>query len=422
MTVEIVFDWSEGVDWDNLAHPNGDDQPPLFTFHNHLGKPDIAPNEFVDRLAGDTGDGDGATLEKEDRYSIIVVSIETTAPQTLWEGDDGWEFTEFDEDELGDPGGEWEDRDPSNMRDGEGVISFPGNEGFDKDPYSETEHVNHLATTADERDLGLEEEDTYLDCIKKALERPEDAYPDNGPLFMLAHPARYYWRHTQDWDRYVETFEQVSLDDGLIGIEAVNKTSIPNSGSDATVNRQDVELLDYLLTHFMPDRPVFGHGADDATRIDFGQRLAAVGRRQTWVLLQDDEFDPSQQHQTREAVVEKLKQGATLFGNRNQWEPAEGEESPDWAMIHDVEVDDGAATIEITAPDADEIRWISRRREVETGNQIDLEPDHIPYVRAEVINNPESVVYTQAWGLDGDYPGDQVRDANLGDVEFTGEL
>lgn len=393
MTIEIAFKPYEGVDFDTLADPTGSGYPVKENHHLHSAKwPGNYPHDLIDLVVGDGPDGDGNTLDPEEAFTLTNGSDRTHNGQLP-----------FPWTEMNDINSDWEDRDPASVRDGGGVISFPGGEFHAE---VEEAHDNRLFTTF------VDFEDTLLENIQGVTSAEDDKVPsDEGGLSAVAHPKRYYGIVSQDWDRYEEEFSTVSLDDGLIGMEVLNKNSVRYlRGTDRF---PDIELWDRLLTHFMPERPVFAIAEDDPNDFRIGHDINV---RWTWVLLDEDDFDPSDQDASRIAAAKAFRSGAIMAVQRRQYDP-DGTR-PDPATINDITVDESAETITIDAPGEDEIRWISRGRVVETGDQIDLEPDHIPYVRAEVWTNPDTLVLTQPWGLDGDFPGEEFRDAKLNYAEL----
>lgn len=345
-----------GLDWDATENHKTE-------FHNHPEKWE-EPHRMVDLYHGSGEDANGNTLADGDEYTVYAVADMGIRPIL-------WPWTDLSSIEG-------EDRDPEEL----GVVAFPGAE-----IRSGIEHFNSIFSIATDQD---HDADTQLGAMKQVLDAPMDT-PKN--LATINHPERYYNQPEEAEEKYVDHFEELSLEDGLLGFEILNRDST-NRGFGRDEGMLDLDLWDILLSEFMPDRPIWGYGVDDAGEFVIGEE---VDLRWTEVLLEDDEFDPSNQEDSRQATMEAMLEGRVFGIEREPWDH-DSEDPPVTPSIERVDVD--GATISIEAGDYDVIDWISDGEVIEEGDSFDVTPEHVPYVRAEVWNtDAKSVAITQPFGI-----------------------
>lgn len=347
----------EGLDWDAVENHKSQ-------FHNHPEKWE-EPHRMVDLYHGSGEDDNGNTLAEGDGYTVYAVADMGIRPIL-------WPWTELSRIEG-------EDRDPEELD----VVAFPGAE-----IRSGIEHFNSLFSVATDQD---HDADTQLEAIKAVLDSPTDT-PKN--LVTVNHPERYYNDPDDAWEKYVDHFEELSLDDGLLGFEILNRDST-NRGFGRDEGMLDLDLWDHLLGEFMPDRNIWGYGVDDAGEFVIGEE---VDIRWTEILLEDEEFDPSNQEDSRQAAMEAMLEGRVFGVEREPWDH-DSEDPPATPSIDEVAVE--GATVSIEASDYDVIDWISNGEVVDEGDSHDVTPDDVPYVRAEVWNTSDakSVAITQPIGV-----------------------
>lgn len=386
VSISNPYDDIESVEWDREASVSGD------TAIAHKVQGHIHPNydpldshvSVYDYMIGEQADDAGEYLPDEEQYTIVHVNSASDGGVT-------WPPSEYSD------GG----RDPEV----DGVVAFPGLE------WRPNEHVIGYFTTVDEDDVG--EPDDRSDNIRQIVEGEEYFVLEDGALALLAHPEQYYSFASLDWERYEDDFEEFTHDDGFIGLEVYNRRQ-PEIGDD-----KDIRLWDRFLTAYGPDRLPIAVGVDDPNPstdndIEIG---AGLDRYYTTIPLTDDEFDPSDQEGSMEAIANCYREGRLFSHRRSSWDHPE-ESVPDVPEVHGVDVDHDANTIELDTEHAETIEWISRGNVVEAGEQIDIDETHVPYVRARLESNPDGETITQAFGVDG--PAAALGDADLGDVEIGG--
>jgi histidinol phosphatase-like PHP family hydrolase/predicted MPP superfamily phosphohydrolase len=251
-------------------------------------------------------------------------------------------------------------RDPKKL----GMIAVRGNE------LSRHHHTLSLFSdlTTDTRDL-----ETAIKQVAKS-----------GGLSVLAHPGRY-WKLKDGQvpdevrDKYVKLFKDNKT---LIGFEVINKS-----------NRypHDRALWDAVLTHMMPDRPVWGMANDDS------HSASQIGLNTTVMLL------PS--HDDK-AVREALERGRFYFTTVAS-HPKNQRDRKGVPVIHAIHHDAAAATITTKATCKDKaledsaFKWITAGgKMVHQGPKLELAKIKglSRYVRAE-IRGSGGTVYTQPFGL-----------------------
>lgn len=354
--VAIAYDPYEGISWGDVTHHKGE-------FHNHVRNTFQSPAQVADFYRGKQECALGRTIADEEVYTVYAVADKGDKPMKFpWT-----EFSDIDP--------EWEDRDPEEM----GVVSFPGAESVIG------EHVTSIFTTIVDEEIGA---DTRYGVIEEILEREEFHEPKG--LVILGHPARYV-EGPDEWERYTEELESFSREDGLVGTEIFSRKD--------PMGKTNRPLWDNLLSRYAPSRMFWGFGADDP-----GQYRIPISADVRWttVLLDDDEFDPSDQERSRRAAMQAFLEGRTFASARRpQYDEELQEEYPtDVPTVTGIAVED--QKINIRAEKYDSIQWISNGEAVETGTSIELTPDLVPYVRAELELRQEdhhSMTCTQPWGL-----------------------
>ena len=351
MTIEITNPY-DGLDWSEVEHHKSQ-------IHNHPGDPLSNAHEVIDLYGGDGPDGDGNELSDGEEYTVYGCVNDSNRPNP-WP----WpELNDIDED--------WENRDPENV--GGGVVAFPGHE-TDQD-----EHVMALFSTIWD---GLMTTRFRDDNNREILERDEFGEPE--PLSAFAHPGRY----SEDWDHWAYPFQQFDREDGLLGLEVFNTASAGNLDTN-------LGIWDGLLSVHAPDRLMWGFGVDDPRDpYLIGEQ---VDRGFNTVLLESDDFDPSNQEDSRQAAFEAYLDGRTLAHWRDEWD-AETEDPPECPQVNEISV--SGQTIEIDATGYDSIEWVSSGDVVGTGDEITVTEEHHPYVRADIRTNPDAGTLTQPFGVD----------------------
>lgn len=332
-----------------------------FEFHMHPGKNPDWPDEW--------GPHDMIDLYMDAGYTVICVGEEADVEQP-------WPWTD-----LTSLNGNYENRDPTSL----GVVALPGTE--DNMP----EHVGYLFTTLINEDVDRINYSRPRG-IRYAIEREDHHVPD--ACTFLAHPNRYLADASEDWIKYGYEFAKYSLDDGNFGMEVASKGGTHNNET----------AWDNLLEEFMPHRPIWGIGADDASG-ENQVRGDMVDIRITTLHLDPGEFDPSDQEGSRVAIRQAMKEGRMTFSEREGWDE-DTEDPTTIPTINEITVDDLKITID--ADDAETIQWFANGgEEVETGSEITVTEDESPYVRARlsVESDPDvtditGMTWTQPFGID----------------------
>lgn len=355
----IVYDPYQAVDWDTVDYHKSQ-------FHNHVSGRINEPAEIVD-LYHDQGYSVYAVADKG--YNSIA-----------------WPWTEFSE--ISDQYDE--NRDPQSM----GVVAFPGAELGAR---THIEHIGSIFSTLDHETADFEDihdetaprNDNATDVIRAIISREDHHVPEeNGGLAILNHPYRYYDDPDEDWDRYQPHFEMFTREEGFIGLEAFNKEPPEN---------EDIQLWDNLLTEFAPDRLIWGFGVDDPDgEYNVGNR---VDIRWTTVLLDEAEFNPSDQNGSRIAAAAAFREGRTLCHQRERWDNDTEEPAP-VPQVDAIEIDAATEDITIKASDYNSLEWVSSGEVVSTDRTLSLTPNHAPYIRAHLRNDDGGETSTQPFGID----------------------
>lgn len=382
--MEIAYDPYEDVDWDSTGKYN-------FVTHNHTNyRSDeghngyIPPHVVIDYWTGETVTVDGQDWEARIEADIVSFNDhQRTVDQTVWPYDDLSSLEEPDPDETGDQivHEDYEDRDPENL----GIIAIEGLEVEGNN--NELEHHGGYDTP----NLVSEYENEY-DIVEQIT--------DDGGYVWMYHPAAYGDSSdygSRHWHHVLSDF------DDCLGFEAVSNNYPDGRG-----------IWDASLADFSPSgRFVAGFAGDDLHRwhgYDVDLQFPM-----TWnnILMDESDFDPSDQSTSRDRIFERLKQGAFVIKSTEtdlirrphdgDWESPEDRVPPE---ISSISVDESEGTITIDSPEFDEIRWISNSGVVHTGAELDYQGtnDLGSFVRAEVHadSNPYGFTATQAWYLESD--------------------
>lgn len=351
--------------------------------HNHPRGDLDQPEDIIELYLGLGEDDSGNTLEDGEEYTVTAVAHKS-------DYDIIWPWTDYG-------------IDPEDQ----GVVAYPASEWIDE------EHVNSLFSTVVNDDMGGDGwPASRREQIEATLEQDDHHIPpENGGLSGLAHPSSYIDIPDVEDRRYDLEFSQWGLDDGLIGIEIFGRRE-GDIGDNA-----EIELWDALLERFAPDRMLWGYGVDD-----YGTANQSIGgdvdRRWVSVLMTDDEFDPSDQDESRVVAAQKYRDG-TFFSHRiASWDP-ENEDRPTYPKIETIDVDNEDWSISIEWFDGDKIEMVSSGDVVETQTEspstFEIEPDHYPYVRFRLGKNSEGETFTNPFGIGG---VDEIRDAEINDAQF----
>ena len=379
--VRIVYNPYEGVDWGSVDHHHSE-------IHDHVRQGGAIPfdyaYEIIDYKAGEAPDFDGHYIPDGDEYTIFAMP---EGGNTMY-----WPWTELEDIE----GGDAENRDPEEM----GVVSFPAVE------HEEGEHVTSFMSTATQEKLGTRGVYNYPESTARSYTRATDYHvpEEEGGLVALSHPERYVDDPEDEWGRWIRSFHWLAREDGFLGVE--------------TFGRRDPQVTAYdkLLEFFMPHRPLFCYGVTDQRGGATGEHLAI---NCTSILLDEDDFDPSDQEGTREAAARAFRDGRTVAHWREEWDPDEEDPAP-WCEITNVEVDGLEITVE--SDEADKIVWISKGGKVHEGETIEVEDEHHPYVRAEAVTENDGEVtsrtLTNPFGIEGESDVARIGDANFGDLNM----
>ncbi|MDG5819727.1 hypothetical protein [Natronococcus sp. A-GB7] len=339
MTVEVGPSQYEALDWSTVEHN-------WAAWHLHRRGTD-GWHEIVDALVSQG-------------YSIISIGEK--------QGSQPWPWTDWDD--VEDDEYDHESRDPEE----EGVIGLPGLE------WNDSEHVVWIGSTLyqDEIDEPIYR---FRDAVREVRTREDHHFPRsrNGVTF-LAHIGRYS-DDPDEWERWEAVHNLWSPErHGFLGVAF--------GGRNQTV----VDVWDRLLEEIVPNHPVYGFyemdNSDSEVGEDFDVRLTTV--------LTESSLDPTDQTDGRERVIDRLRSGQFLAHFRGEWDPDE-EDRPRLPRVTEIAVSDDRRTISIEAEAYDEITWISRGEEVETGSSIDVDEEMVPYVRAELsgVDHDDTVTFVQ---------------------------
>lgn len=374
----LDLDW-ETVEWYKMP------------MHHHAPRGYVdEPADVVDMWIGDMPDVQSRTIPEGEEADIIPVD---------GKGDRAilWPWEEFDQ--HPDSNG-WKNRDPEAL----GVVAVPGAE-INYGP-----HVSQLFSLIVNDDV-TQDGTTVSEVVDDIMEADESLdHPQR--LVIPAHPNRHH--DPEDWETdYKPIFESHSLDEGVAGLEVLNKNSSPSRGG-ISQTMPDIELWDNLLEHFMPDRPIYAFSAGDPGTDDEGWNIGErFNTRFMWVALDPADFDPSDQTASRQAIVGALLDGQFVAVERD-WIFDDYDNPPQEATINSFSANEN--TITIDASGYDKIRWVSRGHSVGHGNSIEVTSLDEPYVRAQ-IQTSDTLVLTQPFGIEDAPEGTRgdFGEATLGD-------
>lgn len=371
---EILYDPYEGIDWDTVEHHKA-------AWHNQVREDIGTAHELIDMYVGEGPDPAGNTLQDGEEYTVFAAGNKGTQ-RMLWP----W-------DELSDIDPDYENRDPEDL----GVIAFPAAE------IQKPKHVCSLFSTVQDDDIDSDFDTSLSDHIGNILAAEDKAVPNGEHMTSLAHPLRnedkpaVHRIHKQFYDMWIDH----SMDDGHIGVAAANKES--------GVRGRDVRFWDKLLTRFAPHRMIWGFGEDDP--YEYRGIGEDVAMQITTLLLDESEFDPSDQSGSRKAAAEAFREGRSLFHDRADYDASD---PPTYAHINSIDIDGTEITLDVEDRGDYTIHWFSNGREVGRGSSFEIEDKHFPYVRAE-MRTVETTTYTQPWAISA--PRAETGDATIGDVQ-----
>lgn len=306
----------DGIDWAAVARHTAQ-------FHTHTthapteGHSGVDPPQAVIDAYHDAG------------YSVLVLNEheynveETTWPWTNLESLDG--------------GDAYENRDPDDL----GMVAI---EGCELSPVARDDVQHDL--------LSLDTD--VADTADRSLDDTLSAIGERGGIAVFPHPGRYH--DPDDWEFYTRYFDEHSH---AAGVEVYNaRGRYPDSEA----------IWDELLTHYGPDRAVWGLACDDYHGTgDYG-----FDESVTVLLLEE---------LTRESVRDALENGRSVFRHRV------GDDPDALPAVEAIDVDERAGTITITATGADRIEWISEGTVVATGETLSYGDEDVGgYARARLEN------------------------------------
>ncbi|WP_331232710.1 hypothetical protein [Natronorarus salvus] len=337
--VELLSNPYEAVDWDAYLQVKSD-------HHYHTEKDNPPPHDMVDTLVDDLD------------YGILTFDRGTNL-----ENGTMWPWTEWSTYEDG-----WEDRDPDTdfTRD---VVAVQGME-------QGTDHTLSLFSDLEPQDFNLTTWYNLLGEIKAT-----------GGLAVLEHPSRYTDAEGAV-ERWGDGFED--FPDTLIGFAAWNKDA-GHFNAQGHHRYDDVESWDALLSHFMPERPIWAFSHDDPHGFERGHDLDV---RYNTVAVEE---------MTTEAVRTAYEDGQLFAHSREHWAD-DTEAPPEMPTVNEIVVDESEPSITIDASGYESVRWICQGWVVGESETLVLTDEMDKYVRAELLTNPDAHTLTQPFGVDGDGP------------------
>ncbi len=404
----IIYDNPyEGVDWSSDGRYKAD-------HHVHWRGFGDEPADALDVLT-DGAEVEGGSLDDDQLYEVLGAGSQAEDEEPYWGSDEGgWEDMNIRDDD-------WQTRDPEDLG-LDGVISFPSQE------IDDVEHICHLFAVSSPQDYeyypgsggSTGNYDDFSEALPEVIEDVDNTIVCGRGQVVIPHPSRYM-SSVDDWDRYLPFFEGYGLDDGLLGLEIYQKGlgEQGNHYGDGLDLEDMFSMWDSLLSETMPERPIWGFSANDC---NFGEWGHGAGPDLRWwtVLLSDDEFDPSCQHESRLALFDALEEGRFYITMRDRYDQCDPADAPEPPQVTSMDISAAEITIDVDWPDEiGTIDWYRNGEVVETGETIELEESHIPYVRAHIYRsdstgsgNPDGQIATQPIALVADgyeLPGD-LRD------------
>ena len=194
----------------------------------------------------------------------------------------------------------------------------------------------------------------------------------NG-LSIVNHPGiQASWNQEKSLQWYIDLFK-VHPASSLVGMEITNRVNKEWDGFD-------ISLWDQLLAEFMPVRPIWGFGNDDAhshneSRFSFNVFY----------------FDICTQANVRQAMLD----GQFTFCDSSRYIDYTKEKIKDgtFPYINSIKVDEKAQTITLDAKDYDQIRWITAPK---SAKQIgDYVTSKQPWEMGQVVGDAKTISYNR---------------------------
>lgn len=400
-----------GIDWESIGQFK-------YQYHAHVRDFYDEVAELIDFYAGDGVDSNGIALHEGDEYELPAPSWNSGPNCPYWPWDN---LSQYDC---------WgENRDATEV--GDGVVALPSTE------VGPTNHVNALFGYGRDDDYGehvdIENLEELVEYLVDDEEYTEVDGSDETPLVIPAHPQRYYLESSssthadEGLEMYLEIFEKHSLEDGLIGIEALTKEWDDHrdfQGEEFATRWGNVELTGLIMDEIR--RPLWVFGADDPNDGELGFDM---DRRWTTVLLDPSDYDPDNQASSRRAIYDAIKNGHLFASQRVKWDP-DTDQPADVPEIESVVVDESSETITIETDG--QVRWINAQFGVDMGDEIETGEtfnwgEHENVVSGRHIfphvttGNPDGETLLQPFTFDGeqiDIPKVTLGDVSIGDALF----
>lgn len=359
---EIAYNPYDGVgsiEWDLDTAVSGDNcHAHKINIHTHPCN--YGPTGLVEVYAGIKEDNDGRLMPDGEEYTIVGAATQGSST--------GWPY-DIDEVQYD-------------------IVTFPQHET------SPGNHMNGVFWTGNDdlipdevpSDEGTPEDRRTV--IETILNTPGTGEPvSNGPFAKYAHPSTYN-DSVDDAEQYDRDLNRWSLASGLTAMEVYSFRSRFEREDTRYFSR---DVWERVNMRNAPWRPLWNIGVDDARCLEPGEQHIGeqLDRQWTTVLLKDDEFDPSDQKASREAIGDAMTAGR-MFAHRVVAWDTETEDKPDYPKVTNVEVD--GQTITLTATDYDEINWRRDGEVVGNGESYSFDETDIPYVYAELVAAGSDVV------------------------------
>ncbi len=198
-----------------------------------------------------------------------------------------------------------------------------------------------------------------------------DEVQRRGGLSIVNHPGiQASWNQVKSLQWYIDLFKD-HRSNCLVGIEVTNRV---NNEWDSF----DISLWDQLLGEFMPARPIWGFGNDDAHSHNHSKFTFNVFY-----------FDICSGANVRQAMLD----GQFTFCDSSRYIDYTKEKIEDgmFPYINSIKVDEKAQTITIDAKDYDQLRWITAPK---SSKQIgDFVTSKQPWEMGQVIGDAKTISY-----------------------------
>ena len=198
-----------------------------------------------------------------------------------------------------------------------------------------------------------------------------DEVQRRGGLSIINHPGiQASWNQVKSLQWYIDLFKAHPAS-CLVGMEITNRVNAEWDGFD-------ISLWDQLLAEFMPARPVWGFGNDDAHSHNYA--------RFTFNIFY---FDICTQANVRQAMLD----GQFTFcdASRNVDYTKEKIENGMFPYINSIKVDEKAQTITIDAKDYNDIRWITAPKSAKPIG--DFLTSKQPWEMGQVVSDAKTISY-----------------------------